>query len=89
MNDDRRWLDKPRHVTRIVYGLAVLGTLALLADFVYTKHPHFAVERLPGFYAAYGFVVSTALVLTAKQLRRLLRRDEDYYEQPERDRDGD
>jgi hypothetical protein len=89
VNDDRRWLDEPRNVTRIVYGLAGLCALALLADFFYTKQPHFAVERLPGFYAIYGFVVSTALVLTAKQLRRLLRRDEDYYEQQERDRDAD
>jgi hypothetical protein len=87
VNDDRRWLDEPRNLTWMVYGLAGLCALALLADFFYAKHPHFAVERLPGFYAVYGFVVSTALVLTAKQLRRLLRRDEDYYEQ--RDRDAD
>jgi hypothetical protein len=89
VNDNRRWLDEPRNVNRIVYGLAVLCALALVADFFYTKHPYFGVERWPGFYAVYGFVVSLALVLTAKQLRRLLRRDEDYYEPPERDRDGD
>jgi hypothetical protein len=89
VNDDRRWLDEPRNVTRIVHGLAALCALALVADFFYTKHPHFAVERWLGFYAVYGFVVSVSLVLTAKQLRRVLRRDEDYYERPERDRDGD
>ena len=87
MNDDRRWLDKPRNVTRIVYGLAALCALALVADFFYAKHPHFDIERWPGFYAVYGFVVSVTLVLTAKQLRKLLRRDEDYYETPERDGD--
>jgi hypothetical protein len=86
---DRRWLDDPRNVTRIVYGLAVLCALALAADFFYTKHPHFDIERWPGFYAGYGFVVSVSLVLAAKRLRRVLRRDEDYYERPERDRDGD
>lgn len=89
MKDDRRWLDEPRNVTRIVYGLAALCALALVADFFYTKDPHFAVERWTGFYAVYGFVVSLALVLTAKQLRRLLRRDEDYYKRPERGRDAD
>ncbi|MGW0733917.1 hypothetical protein [Streptomyces sp. NPDC002851] len=78
--EDRRWLDEPRNVTRLVYGLAVLCALALLADFFYTKHPHFSVERWPGFYALYGFTGSVALVLTAKGLRRWLRRDEDYYE---------
>lgn len=85
--DARRWLDEPRNVTRIVYGLATLCGLALLADFGYTKNPHFAAEGWHGFYAIYGFVVSVGLVLGAKQLRRLLKRDEDYYEP--RDRDGD
>ena len=87
MNDDHRWLDEPRNVTRIVYGLAVLGALALAADFFFSKHPHFAVERWPAFYALYGFVGSVLLVLAAKLLRRLLRRDEDYYEHPAQDSD--
>lgn len=85
-DDDPRWLDEPRNVTRIVYGLAVLCALALIADFFYTKNPKFDIERVPGFYALYGFGVSAALVLTAKQMRRVLRRDEDYYE---RDHDAD
>jgi hypothetical protein len=89
VNDDRRWLDEPRNVTRLVSGLAVLCALALVADLFYPKDPYFAIEGLPGFYAVYGFAVSTALVLTAKQLRRLLRRDEDYYERPDRDSDDD
>lgn len=89
MNGDRRWLDEPRNVTRIVYGLAVLCALAFGADLLYTKHPHFDVETWFGFYAGYGFVGSVVLVLAAKQLRRVLRRDEDYYEKPERVRDDE
>ena len=88
MNDKRRWLDESRNVTRIVYGLAALCALALVADVFYTKHPHFAVEGWPAFYPVYGFVGSVLLVLAAKRLRRLLRRDEDFYERPDRDRDG-
>ena len=83
MNDDDRWLDKPHNVTRIVHGLAALCTVALIADLFYAKHPYFDIQRWPGFYAVYGFVVSLTLVLTAKQLRKLLRRNEDYYEPPE------
>jgi hypothetical protein len=78
--EDRRWLDDPRNVTKIVRTLVGLCALALVADFFYTKHPFFGVEELPGFYAVYGFVVSAALVLTAKQLRKLVGRPEDYYE---------
>ncbi len=80
VDDDPRWLDDPRHVTRIVHVLMGLCALALVADFFYTKHPFFDVEEFPGFYAVYGFVVSTALVLSAKQLRKLVGRPEDYYE---------
>lgn len=87
MNDDRRWLDDPRNVGRIVYGLVALCGLALVADLLYDKHPHFSVEGWPAFYALYGFVGSVLLVLTAKQLRRLLKRGEDYYERPDKDHD--
>jgi hypothetical protein len=83
--DDRRWLDDPRNVTRVVYGLGVFCGLVFLADFLYAKHPHFAVERVFGFYAVYGFVGSVLLVLTAKAMRPLLRRDEDYYERDHAD----
>ncbi|HEX2133883.1 MAG TPA: hypothetical protein VHH15_20250 [Actinophytocola sp.] len=78
--DDRRWLDDPRNVTRVVYGLVALCALAAVADLFYAKHPHFAFEGWFGFYAGYGFLGSVGLVLAAKGLRRWLRRDEDYYE---------
>ena len=91
MNDrDPRWLDDPRNVTRIVYGLVTLCALAFLADLFYGKHPHFGFEGWFGFYAVYGFLGSVGLVLSAKWLRRWLKRDEDYYEDaPERRGDGD
>lgn len=82
-DDDPRWLDNPRNVTRLVYGLAVLCALALVADLFYRKHPHFGFEGWFDFYPVYGFVGSVGLVLSAKWLRRWLRRDEDYYEPPE------
>lgn len=89
MNDERRWLDEPRNVRRVVFGVYLGCGLLFLADLVYTKSSHFPFENWFGFYAIFGFVVSFTLVLTAKQLRRLLRRDEDYYERRERAPDGD
>lgn len=79
-HDDRRRLDDPRNVTRIVYGLVALCVLTFAADLFYAKHPHFGFEGWFGFYAVYGFVGSVALVLSATWLRRFLRRDEDHYE---------
>ncbi|QFG24601.1 LMBR1 domain-containing protein [Actinomadura sp. WMMB 499] len=89
MKDERRRLDDPRTVNRIVYGLYVLCGLWFLADLLYTKHPHFDMESFFGFYAIYGFIGSVTLVLVAKQLRRVLMRGEDYYEGPERGNDDD
>jgi hypothetical protein len=87
VTEHRRWLDRPRNVTRLVRALYLLCGLAFLADLLYRKHPFFAVEHWFGFYAGFGFLVSVSLVLAAKQLRRVLRRDEDYYEPPEPDPD--
>ncbi|MFC4852852.1 hypothetical protein [Actinophytocola glycyrrhizae] len=83
--NDRRRLAGPR----VGYGLVVLCGLVFVADFFLAKHPHFAFEGWFGFYPVYGFAASVALVLTAKELRRVLRRDEDYYERPERNRDDE
>lgn len=89
MSDGRRRLDEPRNVRRVVFAVYLVCGLLLLADLLYSKTPHFSFERWFGFYPVFGFVVSFTLVLTAKQLRRLLRRDEDYYEGQERAPDGE
>lgn len=89
MNDDRRWLDEPRNVRRVVFAVYLVCGLLLLADLLYAKTPHFSFESWFGFYPVFGFAVSFTLVLTAKELRRVLRRDEDYYERQERLGDGD
>lgn len=78
--DDPRWLDDSRNVTRVVYALGTLCALMFGADFFYTKKAYFEIEEIFGFYAVYGFLGSVGLVLAAKAMRPLLRRDEDYYE---------
>ena len=75
------WLDQPSNVNKLVGLLiAVCVGLALL-DAVYVKHGHFAFEEaFPLFYGVYGFVAYCFIVLSAKALRPLLKRDEDYYD---------
>ncbi len=78
--EKRTWLDEPRNVDRIVYALyAVCGLLLVIDPFVH-KHGPFAIEHWFGFYGIFGFVACVALVLAAKQLRRILMRSEDYYD---------
>lgn len=73
------WVERPRNVTRIFRGLVLVCVAIGLADFLYHKHVHYDFEQWPGFYGVYGFVSCVGLVLLAKQLRRLIKRDEDYY----------
>lgn len=81
MNDERSWwLDNPRNVDKIYYGLCVTCGLLVVADFFYEKKTYFEFERVIGFHGWYGFVACVALVLLAKQLRRLVKRPEDYYD---------
>ena len=74
-----RFLDRPGTGTLILRVL--IGVCALLAatDLLYDKHVHYGFEAWPGFYGAYGFIACVGLVLAAKELRKLVRRDEDYY----------
>lgn len=72
--------DSPRNVKRLLrtFYLVCAGLLAL--DFVHHRHAIHAWEELWGFYALFGFVACVALVLTAKEMRKVLMRDEDYYD---------
>lgn len=74
------WADKPGNqklIRRVLYGACVL---LVLADFIVHRHISTDVERVPAFYALYGFAALVGVVMAAKGLRRLVRRDEDYYD---------
>ena len=74
------WLDHKQNVTRLYLGLWVVGFVLLVADLVIHRHEDVWFAEWFGFYAAYGFFACVALVLAAKALRRVLMRDEDFYE---------
>jgi hypothetical protein len=73
--------DNPANVKRVLVVLYAACALLLLADFVLHRHIEHPLEELPGFYAVYGFVGCVALVVAAKELRRLVMRPEDYYDE--------
>jgi hypothetical protein len=76
----RYWLDDRRNVHKVFWALVVVCALLFLADAVYEKHGIYAFEDWFGFFGLFGFLVSFALVLTARELRKILMRDEDYYD---------
>ena len=74
------WLDDPRNVDRVVYGLYAVCAVLLAIDVFVPKHGPFAIEHRFGFYGIYGFVACVGLVLAARGLRRIVMRREDYYD---------
>ena len=73
------WTDSPHKVERVVIGLAVFCGLLFVIDLFYHRHAYFGFEGSRGFYAIAGFAAFTVIVLAAGQLRRLIKRPEDYY----------
>ena len=72
--------DKPRNISRLLGGFYVVCVALFLLDFVLHRHVYLAWENLPGFYAIFGFVACVALVLIAKEMRKVVMREEEYYD---------
>ncbi len=88
-DDTPRWLDKPSThelIWRVLVGACVaLVVLELIGELGWhTGHPHFGFDALPGFHGLFGFVAFVTAVMLGKQLRKSVKRDEDYYDPQER-----
>jgi len=75
------WLDKQANVMKLVYGLATICALSIIAEFFVHRHVDHPWEGLFAFYGFYGFGACVILVLLAKELRKLIMRKEDYYDE--------
>ena len=76
----RYWLDDKRNVQKVFWALIAVCALLFLSDFFYHKHVIYAFEDWYGFFGLFGFIGSFLLVLAARELRKILMRDEDYYD---------
>lgn len=74
------WADRPAVRKRIRWALYIACAVLFVADFFVHRHIVNPIEKLPAFYAIYGFAALVAVVLAAKGLRRIVKRDEDYYD---------
>jgi peptidoglycan/LPS O-acetylase OafA/YrhL len=80
-NEPKGWADKPRN-RQIVRGTIYVACLLLVvAEFFVHRHISTPIERVPAFYALYGFAALVGVVMAAKGLRLLVKRDEEYYDQ--------
>ncbi|MFK5997164.1 MAG: hypothetical protein QM492_03555 [Rhodobacterales bacterium] len=73
------WVDRPGSDKKII-GALILGCLIVLGlSWTYNPHGSFKAEYIRGFFAFYGFVMFTGLILAVKVLRFFIKRPEDYY----------
>ncbi len=88
MADKKNYLfDNPRNVKPVIYALYFCCGVLLLLDFIIHRHISHSWERLLGFYSLYGFIGCVSIVIGSKWLRTVIRRDEDYYERDELNKD--
>ena len=83
---DRGWLARPGSVDVLFRLLLAACAVLLLADVLdllgigYHKHVHYSVENVAGFYAIFGFAAYSFIVGAGWIWRRIVMRDEDYYD---------
>lgn len=78
--EEQHFFDKPSRVRGVLAALYITCGLLAVADFFLHRHVEHPLESLPTFYAVYGFVGCVSLVLVAKELRKWIKREEDYYD---------
>ncbi len=78
--EPERQVHRRHNAGPLVWLLALSCALLLAADLFYEREAHFGFEGWIGFYAWYGFLMCTGAVLSARGLRRFLKRDEHFYD---------
>ena len=77
--DSDHWLVRPDTIRLLWKILIVVLTLTVLAQlYIYVKG-YFTVDGWFGFGAAYGFISCLIMVLVAKVLGYILKRQDNYY----------
>ena len=83
-SEKMHFFDKPKNIQLILRVFYALCAALVVADFIIHRHEMHPWDHLPTFYPLFGFVACVLLVLVAVQMRKVLMRDEDYYEKGEK-----
>lgn len=79
-SDEKSFFERPKTIRAFIVALVVMAVVLVAADFLYEKHALYAAESIAGFYALAGFGSYAVLIVVAKALRKLIKRDEAYYD---------
>ena len=77
---EKAWIEKRKNVVLMVRIFLAISIGLLLLDLVIHRHELFSWEAWFGFYGFYGFIACVVLVFAAKVLRKLIMRQENYYD---------
>jgi len=77
---DDHWLARPENVQRIwIFFAAILGATVVAQALIKVKG-YFGIDAWFGFAAGFGFLCCVAMVLVAKALGFILKRNDHYYD---------
>ncbi|MEX1035415.1 MAG: hypothetical protein WDZ54_05625 [Sneathiella sp.] len=85
-DEKKYWLEEPRNINRIFYGviflcaLVALPKILSLLDILLYRQGKFEAADFFVFYTFFGVVGYVTMIFIAKKLRKFLMRDEDYYD---------
>ncbi len=79
-NETTGWFLKPKNGRLLFWIVCAICAVLVALDLFYHKHVHYSWEGWFGFYGFFGFIACFVLVLAAKEMRKILMRDEDYYD---------
>ena len=80
MNQRPGFFDQAKNIRRVLRLLYAICAGVLLLDLFYHRHVIHAWEDLWGFYGLFGFLACVVLVLVAKEMRKVVMRPEEYYD---------
>ena len=78
-NDNPHWLTRPATIKKLWWGFSTVLALTIAVQLVIYVKGYFGVDGWFGFGAVFGFLSCLTMVLVAKGLGYVLKRNEDYY----------
>ena len=76
----QHWLVRPTTIRKLWIGFAVILALTVAAQLAIKVKGYFGIDAWFGFASVFGFLSCVAMVIVAKALGGILKRDEDYYD---------
>ncbi len=74
------WLVRRKTIRRLWIAFIAILAVTALGDFVVHQPDNFGIESTFGFWSGYGSVTSAAMIVIAKGLGFLLKREDAYYD---------